>query len=346
VGSVFLLNVPVMMLLLALGPVLLPEFRDPSAGRLDLISAALSLVSVLAVIYGIKRIAASDQVLVPALTIVAGFVIGFVFLRRQKRLTDPLIDLSLFRSLAFSASLAVNALGFFIAFGTFLFIAQYLQLVLGMSPLEAGLWTAASGIAFIAGSMLAPVFAARMRPTYVMACGFALAAIGFAVLTQIGGSRGPVIVVTGYVILSLGLAPIFTMAADVIVGTAPPERAGTASGLSETSAEFGGALGIAVLGSLVAVIYRGLMTSTVLDDVPSRVAETARDTLGGAAAMAGNLPPQTGAALFEAARQAFTEAVVVTAAVSAALVVTAAIVTAVALRDAGFRTAPPEELAP
>ncbi len=345
-GSVFLLNVPVMILLLALGPVLLPEFRDPSAGRLDLISAALSLASVLAVIYGIKRIAASDLVLLPALTIVAGFVIGIVFLRRQKRLANPLIDLSLFRSLAFSASLAVNVLGFFIAFGTFLFIAQYLQLVLGMSPLEAGLWTAPSGIAFIAGSMLAPAFAGRMRPTYVMACGFALAAIGFAVLTQIGGSRGPVVVVTGYVILSLGLAPVFTMATDVIVGTAPPERAGAASGLSETSAEFGGALGIAVLGSLVAAIYRGLMTSAVPDDVPSRVAEAARDTLGGAAAIAGSLPPQTGAALFDAARQAFTDAVVVTAAVSAALALTAAIVTAVALRDAGFRTAPPEELGP
>ena len=131
-------------------------------------SAALSLASVLAVIYGIKTIAASDLVLLPGLTIVAGFVTGSVFLRRQKRLTDPLIDLSLFRSLAFSASLAVNVLGFFIAFGTFLFIAQYLQLVLGMSPLEAGLWTAPSGIAFIAGSMLDPAFAGRMRPTYVM----------------------------------------------------------------------------------------------------------------------------------------------------------------------------------
>jgi DHA2 family multidrug resistance protein-like MFS transporter len=338
-GSVFLLNVPVMILLLALGPMLLPEFRDPNAGRLDPISAALSLVAVLAVIFGMKRIAESGLALTSFLPILAGVAIGIAFLRRQSRLTDPLIDLSLFQSPAFSVSLGVNILGFFIAFGTFLFIAQYLQLVLGMSPLEAGLWTAPSGVAFIAGSMLAPILAGRMRPTYVMACGFTLAAVGFAVLTQIGRSHGPAVVVTGYVILSLGLAPVFTMATDLIVGTAPRERAGMASGLSETSTEFGGALGIAVLGSLVTAIYRNQMTSAMPAGVPSAAAETARDTLGGAAAMAASLPAQPGAVLLEAARHAFTEAVVLTAAFSTLLALGAAIATVVVLRDAGVRTA-------
>jgi MFS transporter, DHA2 family, multidrug resistance protein len=341
-GSVFLLSVPVMILLLAIGPILLPEFRDPGAGRLDLISAGLSLVAILAVIYGIKRIAEGGRILGPGVAIVAGFAVGMMFLRRQRTLTHPLVDLSLFRSPSFSASLAVNILGFFIAFGTFLFIAQYLQLVLGMSPLEAGLWTAPSGVAFVAGSMLAPAFARRMRPTYLIACGFVFAALGFAVLTQIGGSHGPGVVVTGYIILSLGLAPVFTMATDLIVGTAPPERAGMASGLSETSAELGGALGIAVLGSLVTAIYRSQMVSVPVG-VPSGAAETARDTLGGAAAMAGSLPAQVGAALIEAARGAFTEAVVVTAALSAVLAVAAAIVTATLLRDVGFRTTVPED---
>jgi MFS transporter, DHA2 family, multidrug resistance protein len=334
-GSVFLVNVPVMLLLLALGPRLLPEYRDPNPGRLDPISAALSLVAVLAVIYGIKRMAEGEQVWFPIAAMVLGGVVGIVFVRRQHTLSDPLIDLSLFTSHTFTASLLVNILGFFVAFGTFLFIAQYLQLVLGMSPLQAGLWTAPSGVAFIAGSMLAPVFARRMRPTRVMACGFAVAAAGFMVLTQIGGSTGPWIVVTGYVILSLGLSPVFTMATDLIVGTAPPERAGIASALSETSTELGGALGIAIMGSLVTAVYRSLMTSTVPMDVPSAAAETARDTLAGAAAVAASLPGPTSAALLEAARAAFTEAVVLTAAVSAALVIVAAIVTAVVLRNAG-----------
>jgi DHA2 family multidrug resistance protein-like MFS transporter len=328
-GSVFLVNVPVMLLLLALGPRLLPEYRDPNPGRLDPTSAVLSLVAVLAVIYGIKRIAEGEQVLVPVAAMVLGSAIGIIFVRRQRTLSD----LSLFRSPAFTASLLINVLGFFVAFGTFLFIAQYLQLVLGMSPLQAGLWTAPSGLAFIAGSMLAPRLARRMRPTRVIACGFAVAAAGFAILTQIGGSDGPLVVVSAYVILSLGLAPVFTMATDVIVGLARPERAGMAAALSETSTEFGGALGIAILGSIVTAVYRSVMASAMPMGVPSAAADAARDTLGAAAAIAASLPEHTGAALLAAGREAFTDAVVLIATVSTLLVVVAAIVTAVGLRD-------------
>ena len=170
-GSVFLLNVPVMMLLLALGPVLLPEFRDPKAGRLDLVSARVIARGPAHRDLRDKRIAESGQVVLPALAMVAGPPSASRSCAGRAA-PDPLVDLSLFRSPAFSASLAVNILGFFIAFGTFLFIAQYLQLVLGMGPLEAGLWTAPSGLAFIAGSMLAPQCASRMRASYVIAWGF------------------------------------------------------------------------------------------------------------------------------------------------------------------------------
>ena len=267
-GSVFLINVPVILPLLAVGPRLLPEYRDPNPGRLDPISAALSLVAVLAVIYGIKGIAEGRRVWLAVAAMGLGIVLGVVFVQRQKALADPLVDLSLFKSVAFSASLAINIVGFFVAFGTFLFIAQYLQLVLGMSPLRAGLWTAPSGLGFIAGSMLAPALVRRMCPTYVIACGFGVAAAGFVVLTQIGRTQGPAVVVTAYVILSLGLSPVFTMATDLIVGTAPPKRAGMAAALSETSTEFGGALGIAILGSLVTSVYRSMMTSTVPRDAP------------------------------------------------------------------------------
>jgi DHA2 family multidrug resistance protein-like MFS transporter len=144
-GSVFLIAVPVMVLLLVLGPLLLPEFRDPAAGRLDLVSATLSLVAVLAVIYGLKRIAEDGVGWLPALSICAGLGVGLAFLWRQLKLPDPLVDLQLFRVPAFSTSLATYTLGIFVAFGTSLFIAQYLQLVLGMSPLQAGLWTVPEG---------------------------------------------------------------------------------------------------------------------------------------------------------------------------------------------------------
>src|SRR5688572_25939706 len=126
-GSVFLINVPIMLLLLAAGPLLLPEFRDPHAGRLDLTSAAQSLAAVLAVIYGLKRIAEHGFGWIAVVSIVMGVVIAAAFVRRQSRLADPLIDLGLFRSTAFNGALAVNILGFCTAFAAFLFIAQYLQ---------------------------------------------------------------------------------------------------------------------------------------------------------------------------------------------------------------------------
>src|SRR5512138_516487 len=163
-GSVFLLSVPVMVLLLVLGPILLPEFRDPNAGRLDVTSAALSLGAVLMVIYGLKRIAEDGVGSLPVLSILAGLAVGAVFVRRQRKLADPLIDLRLFRSPAFSASLGAYASATFVAFGVFIFIAQYLQLVFGYSPWKAGLWTAPFGVTFVVGSTLTPVIARRVRP--------------------------------------------------------------------------------------------------------------------------------------------------------------------------------------
>src|SRR5688572_124819 len=163
-GSVFLLALPVMGLLLILGPFLLPEYRDPNAGRLDLASAVLSLVAVLAVVYGLKQTTQDGVEGVSFAAIAVGLVFGAIFVRRQTRLADPLIDLNLFRIPAFSASLVVYTLGILVLFGSFLFIYQYLQLVLGLSPFEAGVVTLPSFVAFVLGSLLAPTFVKRMRP--------------------------------------------------------------------------------------------------------------------------------------------------------------------------------------
>ena len=334
-GSVFLVNVPVMLLLLVLGPVLLPEYRDPDAGRLDLASAALSLVAVLATIYGIKQIAEDGPGWHSALAILAGLGVAALFVRRQNRLDDPLIDLGLFRSVPFSAALAVNLLGFSVAFGTFLFIAQYLQLVLGMGPLEAGLWTAPSAVGFIIGSQLAPMIVRQTRPAFVMAGGFLVAAAGFGVLGLVGGPHGLAALVTGYVLLSLGLAPVFTLATDLIVGTAPAERAGAAAGIAETSSELGGALGIALLGSVVTAAYRSGVTNAGPSGLPAEAMEAARDSLGGALAAAEQLSGPTGVALAAAARGAFGQAFELTAIICAAVAMAAAVVAAVTLRQAG-----------
>src|SRR6516165_2922307 len=169
-GSVFLLAVPVMALLLVLGPLLLPEFRDPEPRRLDPASAALSLAAVLALIYGLKQLAEGDGPgWMPALAIAGGAAAGAVFAHRQRTLADPLLDLRLFRLPGFKAALGSNLVSFFAGFGVLLFIGQYLQLVLGLSPLAAGLWMLPSSAGVIAGSMLTPVLARRARPAYVLA---------------------------------------------------------------------------------------------------------------------------------------------------------------------------------
>jgi len=333
-GSVFLLAVPVMLLLLALGPVLLPEFRDPDAGRLDLISAALSLVAVLAGIYGLKQIAEDGPGWRPISFILAGLAIGFVFVRRQTTLPDPLIDLRLFRLPAFSTSLAIITLGFGGAFGAMLFIAQYLQLVLGLSPLRAGLWTLPSAGAFIVGSMLTPVILRWARPTDIMAGGMALAAIGFGLLTQIDRGSELAILVIGSVVYSLGLSPVATVATDLIVGSAPPERAGAASAISETSFEFGGAFGIAVLGSIGTAIYRRQMDDALPTGLSAEAAEAARDTAGGALAAGEQLPDQLGAVVIAAAREAFTQGLQLTVAISAVVAAVSALLAVVLLRRA------------
>jgi DHA2 family multidrug resistance protein-like MFS transporter len=331
-GSVFLVAVPVMVMLLALGPVLLPEYRDPEAGRLDLLSAALSLAAVLAVIFGLKQAAENGFGSLPAISILAGLVLGLVFLRRQRKLADPLIDLALFRSPAFSTSLGVNISVFFVFFGSFLFMAQYLQLVIGLPPLQAGLWSLPSTIGFIAVTMSTPAILRRVRPAYVMGASLVAAAVGFGVMTQIGGDNGLAILVTASIIFSMGLAPVITLATDMIVGAAPPERAGSAAALSETGSEFGGALGIAVLGSVGTAIYRSRMAADLPGGVEPELAETARDTLGGAVGVAEGMAGHLAGPLIEAARDAFVQGLQTTAAISVVVALVAAAAAVMMLR--------------
>ena len=295
-GSVFLIAVPVMAVLLVLGPVLLPEFRDPDAGRLDLPSAALSLAAVLAVIYGLKQLAQGGFGWVPGVSVLAGLVLGIMFVRRQHTAAHPLLDLSLFSNRAFSAALVTNTLDFFVSFGALLFIAQYLQLVLGLSPLEAGLWMVPSAVGLIVGSMLAPVLVRWVRPWSVMAAGLVAGAFGFGLLTQVDAASGLPLVVAGSVVFSVGLAPLTTLSTDLMIGAAPPERAGAASAVSETTSEFGGAMGIAVLGSIGTAIYRSQVVEAAPAGIPSQAVAASRDTLGGAVTAAGQLPDQLGTA--------------------------------------------------
>ena len=322
-GAVFLISVPVMLLLLLLGPWLLPEYRDPHPGPLDIVSAAMSLSAILLVIFGLKRMAERGVEWLPIVTIVVGVVAGILFLRRQRTLEHPLIDLQLFRGRTFGAAISLYMMATFVAFAVYMFIAQYLQLVLGMSPLQAGLWTLPWSAGFICGAQLVPVFARRFAPAFVIGGGLIIGAVGFALLTQLDHGHGLAIIVAGSIIFSVGLSPAFTLTTDIVMTSAPPERAGAAAAISETSSELGGVLGIAIMGSIGTVIYRGAMT---------RTPEAARGTLGGALAIAEGLSKDGAAVLTRMARAAFVQSMQVTSMIETALVVIMAVAAFIALR--------------
>ncbi|MBM9499187.1 MFS transporter [Leptospira sp. 201903071] len=330
-GSVFLLSVPVMILLLIVGPKLLPEFKDPNAGSLDILSAVLSLVSVLSIIFGLKQVAEHGWGIVSFLSIALGLFVGALFIRRQKRLPDPMIDLELFKVPAFSAALIANSLTIFVGLGSFLFLAQYLQLVLGLSPMEAGLWTLPSAAGNVAGSMTVPVLVRKIRPVFVVAGGLILTVIGMSLYSLVNEQTGLAYVVVGSVILSLGICSVVIIGTDIIVGSAPPEKAGAAASISETGAEFGGVLGIAVLGSIGTAVYKNQMKGILPEGITPESAEAAQGTLGAAVAIAKELPEHLGHSLLIPAKQAFTESFQLVSVLCAAIALVLAI-TVIALR--------------
>ncbi|TMR92374.1 MFS transporter [Nonomuraea basaltis] len=338
-GSVFLLAVPVMVLLLAAGPLLLPEYRDPSPGRVDLSSVLLSIVAVLALVYCLKQIAADGLTWQPALSFVAGLAAGVVFVRRQLRLAYPLIDIRLFRDRVFTTSVGTLLVSIMVMMGVYFFTAQYLQLVEGLSALQAGLWTLPSTAAGIVGTMAAPALVSRLRPVYVITGGFAVAIIGLAMLTQVGPSS-LALLITGSVVLSIGIAPGTVLGTDMIVGSAPAERAGAASAVSETSSELGGALGIAILGSIATTAYHSRLTDTIPAGLAPEAADTALNTLGGALETAKGLPARLGDQLVAAAHDAFVHGLHVIAIVSIIAMVAFAASAAVVLRRMRASTDP------
>lgn len=335
-GSVFLLSVPVMLMLLVVAPVLLPEYRDPAARRLDLASVALSLTAVLAVVYGLKEVATHGLGWLPTLSTVAGLTLGALFIRRQQQLADPMLDLRLFGDRAFSASVTTHLLALFVLTGIQYLIAQHLQLVFGLPPLQAGLWTLPAAGAGLIGAMLAPILVRAIPPARVITAGLVSGAVGFGILTQVQpGSRLTVLVI-GFAIGSFAVGLVTALTTDLIIGSAPPERAGAASGISETSAELGIALGIAVLGSIGTALYR----NQVAEIAPAGVPPEAVETLGAAMAAAEQLPGETGVALLNTAREAFNHGLQVNAGLSAVVLTGLAILSATLLQAAPARSHP------
>jgi DHA2 family multidrug resistance protein-like MFS transporter len=251
-GSVFLMGLPVMTVLVIAAPMLLPEHCSPRKGRLDWTSVALSLATILPVVYSLTALATRGFSRLAILALLSGLTFGLAFARRQKMLSSPLLDLRLFRHRAFSAALAILLLAGVISGGIGFLFSQYLQLVAGLPPLRAAMWSLPDTAGMIACSLLCPVIARRVRPGCVIAAGLAISATGFLVLTQVHAGSGLVVAVAGVVLVFAGVTPSWVLGTDLIVGSVPPEKAGSASSLSETGSELGFALGVAIIGSVAA----------------------------------------------------------------------------------------------
>ncbi|MGW0658627.1 MFS transporter [Streptodolium elevatio] len=330
-GSVFLLAVPIMGVLLVAGPLLLPEYRNPEGGRLDLVSVVLSLAAILPIVYGIKQIAKHgvDGVSVGAL--VVGVAMGVWFALRQRGLEHPLLDIRLFANRSFSAALATSTLVGAALGGTYLFITQYLQLVEELSPLESGLLLVPGSLALIGTSMLAPVLTRRIRPAYVLTVSMLVSATGYALLTQVD-EGGLAILVTGFILLYAGTGPEMSLATDLVVGSAPQEKAGSASAMHSTGGELGIAFGVAVIGSIGTAVYRDELSGRIPESVPADAASAAEDSMAGAHAAAAELPDTVARSLMEPAREAFVSGLGAVSVVATALIVALTVLVLVALR--------------
>lgn len=325
-GSIFLMGVPVMVLLLVLAPALLPEYLHEGSGRFDLASALLSIIATLLVIYGIKHMAEQGIGWLSIICIITGTIVAALFLRRQKTQSNSLIDITLFRNPAFNMALLAFMFVMFSWAGIYLFAGQYLQLVLGMNPLQAGLYTIPGSAASIVSCMMAPRLLQWFRRGYVMAAGMLLLGIGIALFIVINQNNLPLLILA--TILFCGCGITVTLSTDMIIATAPPEKAGAAAGISETSATFGASLGIALLGSLYTIIYRSSITHNIPAGLSTPDAENARSTLGGALTVARQLPQPAAGVFITNARAAFVHALNSTAGVCVIVTISMAVMVA------------------
>jgi DHA2 family multidrug resistance protein-like MFS transporter len=319
-GSVFLINIPVIAVIVVAGAFLLPESRGGARTPIDLLSAVLSVLAIVPLVYAVKHVAGHGfDWTVPA-TALLGLASGWWFVRRQKRLTTPLIDLQLFRIPAFSGAVVANSLSVFALSGLLFFFSQYLQLVRGFTPLLAGAAELPATLASIAVIAVIGLLSRRVGPGCSIGLGLAVAAVGMAGLAFAEGLPTYWGIAIALAVVGLGVGVSMTLATDAVVAAAPRERAGAASAISETGYELGVALGIAVLGSLQTAFYRSNLDLTG-DSLGAGVADRVRESLASASQVL-----QPGSPVLEHAREAFTGGMQLASVCAAVLLAVAAVV--------------------
>lgn len=323
-NSVFLINVPVVVVILVAGALLLPESRNPARSPIDVFSAILSILTIVPLVYAVKHAVGDGLDVTVAITAVVGIAAGVLFVRRQRRLETPLIDLALFKVPAFSGAVVANTLSVFAFSGLLFFFSQYLQLVRGFSPFVAGLAELPSTIASIAVIAVIGIILRHLGAGRAIGGGLAVAAIGFGVIAVAEGVDGYLLLAIALAIIGLGIGVSMTLATDAIVAAVPRERAGAAASISETGYELGVALGIAVLGSLQLVVYRA--TLELPAGLDAAVSDAVRESLAsGSAALDATADPLAAEAL-AAAQHAFTGGMQVASVVAAVVLALAALI--------------------
>jgi len=336
-GSIFLLAVPVLIPLVALTPFLIPESQDPSPGRIDAVSIILTLTTMTPVVYAIKTFASDGLSLVGVSTLLVGLISGVMFVRRQVRRPEPMIDMGLFRIRTFSVAVAVNLLSCIAFVGFLFFISQHLQLVLGLSPINAGLVLVPGLLAMMAASLGVVPVSRRIRPGIVIPVALVISAVGYLMVALVEGPAPVSILLLAFAVLGFGVGAAETVSNELIIASAPARKAGAAAAISETAYEVGAVLGTAILGSILTASYRGAIQTP--PGLSADQADAARETLGGATELAGNLPADLATELLHSAQSAFDSGVSLTSGIGVLLIVGAAVVAAVRLRAVGVELA-------
>ncbi|RJQ81313.1 MFS transporter [Amycolatopsis panacis] len=340
-GSVFLINVPAAALIVLAGLRVLPESRNPRPARLDLLSIPLSVVGLVSTIYAITESIRGGPGRLPVIVAAVAGIGGLVlFGRRQARLAEPLIDFRQFRRAEFSMSVGGALVAMFGTTAISLIFAQYFQLVLGWTPLAAGAASLPGAIAAVAGGLAAAPLAAVWGRSRVVASGFGLIALGCLLYSTVETTARYELLLVPMVLFGFGTGLAVTVASDTVLASVPTERSGSAAAISETAFELGGASGIAVIGSVLSGVYHARLGAP--DGLSGSTAVQVRESLGGALEAARSLPPDSAAAVSQAAKEAFVSGIEVATIACAAVAAGFGLIALVMLRRV---TAPVGEVA-
>ncbi|WP_234531610.1 MFS transporter [Streptomyces shenzhenensis] len=318
-GSVFLINLPVMVLLVLVGVRTLPESRNPDPGPWDLLSVVLSLVGMIAVVYAVKEAAAHGLTGVTAAAALLGSAALHGFVRRQLTMPRPLLDMRLFRNRGFSGAVLADLLTVLGMSGLVFFLSQFLQLVQGRHPFEAGLAELPAAVGAVAAGRVAGHQARRHSVRVVVSGGLAAVGVALAALTTLSRSTGYPVLGAALLVVGVGAGFSFTVTADVILSSVPKDQAGAASAVSETAYELGAALGIALLGSIVTGVYRGFTA-------PPGTPAGARESLGAAVEASTTMPAPAATTMLTAARDSFTHGLHLASGAGSAVLLATAVV--------------------